>query len=180
LQFEEVVKTRRTVRKFAHKPVTDRILAKIVEMALHAPSSMNGQPWRFVIVRNRDTLRKLVELKNHFCPPEKQEFRADFILESPVVIFTCVERARSYDRGIENGILATANILLAARNEGLSGVYMSAYRLDKPEVARSIRDLLGIPPDFDPITIVPLGYPGEDPPEKTIPFHQDVISHESF
>lgn len=180
MQFEDVVRKRRTVRKFLDRPVPEKVVEKIVEMALHAPSSMNGQPWRFIVIRDRKTLERLVELKNRFCPPEKQEFQADFLLEAPAVIVTCVERARSYDRGIENGVLATANILLGACSQGLSGVYMSAYRLDMPEVAQSIRDLLGIPPDFDPITIVPMGYPAEDPPAKDIPHYQDVTSHDSF
>ena len=113
-------------------------------------------------------------------PPEKLEFEADFILKASAVIFICVDREKSYDRGVENGVLATAYVLLGACSRGLSGVYMSAYRADKPEVAQSFRELLGIPDSFDPVTIVPLGYPAVEPPEKSVPLLSEVMSYETF
>jgi nitroreductase len=180
LLFEEVIEKRRTVRKFEDRPVPDQVIEQILDMARHAPSSMNGQPWHFVVVRSRETLRDLVQLKNRFCPPEKQEFEADFLLKAPLAVFVCVDRGKSYDRGIENGVLAAAYILLGACSRGLSGVYMSAYRTDKPEVAQSVRELLGIPPGFDPVTIIPLGYPAVTPPEKSMPDLSEVISYETF
>ena len=175
-----MIRNRRTVREFEDRPVPDELLEEILAMAQNAPSSMNGQPWHFIVVRNRGTLDQLVELKNYYCPPEKQEFEADFIRNAPVVIFVCVNRARSYDRGIENAVLATSHILLGACSRGLSGVYMSAYRSDKPEIAQSFRALLGIPGDFDPVTIIPLGYPAVKPQSKSIPPVQEVISYEAF
>ena len=180
MQFEEVIRNRRTVREFEDRPVTDKVIEEIIAMAQQAPSSMNGQPWHFIIVRNRETLDRLVKLKNHFCPPEKQEFEADFIRKAPVVIFVCVNRAESYDRGIENAVLATGFILLGACSRGLSGVYMSSYRDDKPEIAQSFRELLDIPADFDPVTIIPLGYSAVEPPAKVVPPASTVISYESF
>lgn len=178
--FEEVIRRRRTVREFADKPVSDQVLEEILSMAQQAPSSMNGQPWFFIVVRNRETMTKLVELKNYFCPPEKQEFEADFILKAPAVIFVCVDKEKSFDRGVENAVLATAYILLGACSRGLSGVYMSAYRSDKPEIADSFRELLNIPDDLDPVTIIPLGYPVVDPPAKVIAPLSEVMSYESF
>ena len=180
MKFEELVGKRRTVREFQDKPLSNQVIEEILAMAQQAPSSMNGQPWFFVVVRDRATLRRLVELKNFFCPPEKQEFEADFILKAPAVIFVCVNREKSYDRGVENAVLATAYILLGACSRGLSGVYMSAYRSNKPEVAQSFRELLDIPDDFDPVTIIPLGYPAVEPPGKPVPPLSEVMSYETF
>ncbi len=180
MQFEEVIRNRRTVREYESRPVSDQVIEEILSLAQLAPSSMNGQPWRFMVVRNRETLDRLVELKNFYCPAEKQEFAADFIRKAPAVIFVCVDSSKSYDRGIENAVLATAYILLAASSRGLSGVYMSAYRTDKPEIAQSFRDLLDIPAEFDPVTIIPLGYPAVEPPVKLIPHLSEVISYETF
>ncbi|MFH1964583.1 MAG: nitroreductase family protein [Acidobacteriota bacterium] len=180
MQFEEVIRNRRTVREYEERPVSDLVIEEILSLAQQAPSSMNGQPWHFIVVRNRVTLDRLVELKNHYCPPEKQEFGADFIRKAPAVIFVCVNRDKSYDRGIETAVLATAYILLGACSRGLSGVYMSAYRADKPEIAQSFRELLDIPADFDPVTIIPLGYPAVEPPAKVVPSISGVISYEAF
>ncbi len=180
MQFDEVIRNRRTVREYESRPVPDQVIEEILSLAQLTPSSMNGQPWHFIIVRNRETLDRLVDLKNLYCPVEKQEFAADFIRKAPAVIFVCVDRARSYDRGIENAVLATAYILLAASSKGLSGVYMSAYRADNPAIAQSFRDLLDIPPEFDPVTIIPLGYPAVEPPAKSIPHLSEVISYETF
>jgi len=180
VQFDDVVKERRTVREFLDKPVPERVIEEILSLAGNAPSSMNGQPWHFIVVRNRDTLEKLIGLKNYFCPPEKQEFQADFIRRAPVVIFVCVNREKSFDRGVENAVLATAYILLAACSRGLSGVYMSAYRSNAPEIAQSFRELLEIPADFDPVTLIPLGYPAVEPPAKSTTPLEEMVSHEAF
>ena len=180
MQFDEVVKKRRTVRDFLDEPVPDSVIEDILSLAQNARSSMNGQPWHFIVVRNRKTLEKLISLKNQFCPPEKQEFEADFIRKAPAVIFVCVNSERSFDRGVANAVLATAYMLLAACSRGLSGVYMSAYRGDTPEIAQSFRDLLDIPADFDPVTLIPLGYPAVEPHAKSIPPIGEVISYETF
>ena len=49
-----------------------------------------------------------------------------------------------------------------------------------PEIAQSFRDLLDIPAEFDPVTIIPLGYPAVEPPVKLIPHLSEVISYETF
>jgi len=180
VRFEDVIRSRRTVRVYEDRPVPDQVIEEILALAQHAPSSMNGQPWHFIIVRDQRTRDRLVELKNFFCPPEKQVFEADFIRKAPLVVFVCVDRARSFDRGIENAVLATSYILLGACSRGLSGVYMSAFRADAPEIAQSFRELLHLPDSYDPVTIIPLGYPAAEPPEKTVPPLAEVISYETF
>lgn len=180
MEFDEVVKTRRSVRAFAPVEVSDGLLRGIIASALQAPSSMNGQPWSFVVVRNPETKRQLAEIKNRHCPAEKAAFRADFLAEAPVLIVTCVERARAHDRGVETAVLATAHLLLAAAERGLGSVYLSAYRPDAPELAEDVRRLLEIPADVDPVTLVPLGYPAEVPPSKEIRSLDEVLHFETF
>ena len=74
----------------------------------------------------------------------------------------------SHDRAIENGVLAAANIMLAAHARGLGTVYMSAHRQDEPAVSASIQCLLGLPPHIAPISILPMGYPDEAPGTKAM------------
>jgi nitroreductase len=180
MDFEQAVKARRTIRTFSTREVPDELVHALIDCALRAPSSMDGQPWRFIIVRSSETKKSLAEIKNKYCPPEKREFPAGFLRNAPAVVLTCVERASSYDRGIENGVLATAHLLLAAANYGLTSVYMSAYKTGTPEVADEIRAILNIPADFEPITLVPIGYPGAEPGPKNIKTPDEVIFHETF
>jgi nitroreductase len=180
MEFDEVVGTRRSIRRFSAADVPDDLLTTLIDAALRAPSSMNGQPWRFIVVRSAETKRRLAETKDRHCPPEKREYPAGFLMEAPVVVITCVERAKAYDRGIESGVLATGHLLLAAANRGLAGVYMSAYKTGAPELADEVRTILNVPEGFDPITIVPIGYPGEVAGPKTIISAEEVVFREAF
>lgn len=180
MEFFEVVRRRRSIRAYEARDVPDAVVRELCAHALLAPSSLGGQPWVFVCVREPRTKRALADLKNWHCPPEKQMYSAEFLAEAPVVLVVCVERARSYDRGVETAVLATAHLLLAAADQGLGSVYLSAYKADTPAVAQEIRELLGIPEDVDPVTIVPLGYPAEVPPEKTLRVLDEVLFHERF
>lgn len=180
MEFEEVVRARRSIRKFSGADVPDELVKSLIDCALMAPSSMNGQPWYFIVVRNAETKRRLAEIKDKHCPPEKREYPAGFLQEAPVIVITCVERARAYDRGMESGILATGHLLLAAANHGLTTVYLSAYKAGAPEVADDIRAILGLPADIDPVTIVPIGYPDDVAEPKTIKLAGEVTFNEAF
>ncbi len=153
---------------------------EILDLARHAPSSMNGQPWHFIVVREKETKKRLVEIKNRHCPIEKQAYRADFLLGASVIVVVCVDKRESYDREIENGLLAAANILLGAHARGLGSVYMSAHKADEPAVAEEIRQALRIPEHMDPISLLPLGRPAERPEPKEMKPLKEIISHEFF
>ncbi len=180
MEFDEVVRTRRSIRHFSAADVPAELLKSLIDCALLAPSSMNGQPWRFIVVRSAETKRRLAETKDRYCPPEKREYPAGFLRGAPVVVVTCVERASAYDRGIESGVLATGHLLLAAANHGLTGVYMSAYKADTPALADEIRSILGVPAGFDPITILPIGYPGDVAGPKTVRNADEVVFREAL
>ena len=180
MEFEQAVKNRRSIRRFLDRDVPDELLTSLIDCALMAPSSMNGQPWNFIVIRDNETKARLAAVKNRYCPEDKKDYSADFIMEAPLLILTCVNRKLAFDRGVENGVLATAHLLLAAANNGLTTVYMSAHTPGMPEVAAEIRSILEIPQDFDPITLVPVGYPAEPPAAKTLKHVEEVLFHEAF
>jgi len=180
MEFDEVIRRRRSIRKYQDKDIPDDVIEDLLAWATHAPSSLNGQPWQFIVIRSNATKKKLVEIKNKYCPMEKQTYKADFLAEAPVVIVVCVDKQKSFEREIENGVLATANILLGAHHKGLGSVYMSAHRAGDPRISEDVRQTLGIPGTIDPITIIPLGYPGESPQPKTIVSLDEVIYNEAF
>jgi nitroreductase len=125
--FDEALIRRRSIRKYDGRDISDARLLELLDLARRAPSSMNGQACCFVIIRNRATCEKIAQIKNIHCPPEKRDYSADFLTEAPVIVAVCVERERSFGREIENAVLASGFLLLAAASRGLSGVLLTAY-----------------------------------------------------
>jgi nitroreductase len=180
MEMDEALKGRRSIRTYEDREIPDPIIRELLELATYAPSSMNGQPWHFIVIRAEKTKKRLVEIKNKYCPVEKQMYQADFLQEAPVIVVVCVDGNRSYDREVENGALATANLMLGAYSRGLGSVYLSAYRKGEPGISDEIRQLLILPQHIHPMTIVPLGYPDETPDTKTLSPLEDRISYETF
>lgn len=176
----ETIRNRRSIRRYRRQDIPDSEIEELLDLARHAPSSMNGQPWHFIVVRDEGAKRKLVEIKNKYCPFEKQAYRADFLQHAPVIVIICVDRRTSYDREIENGLLAAATVLLGAQGKGLGSVYMSAQKADEPAVAEEIRRTFRIPSHVAPICFLPLGYPDERPEPKDMKPLKEIISYETF
>lgn len=175
-----MVEGRRSVRRYQDRAIPDSEVEMLVDLARHAPSSMNGQPWHFVIVKDDKTKAELAEIKSRFCPPEKQAYQADFLRKAPLIIVVCVEKNRSFGREMENGILAASIIMLGAHSRGLGSVYMSAYISDEPKLSEAIRKKLGIPEGFAPMSILPLGYADEIPQPKELRPLKEIIHFEQF
>ena len=55
MEFAEVLKGRRSIRSYQDRSLSDPDVERLIDLARHAPSSMNGQPWHFVVVRNQQT-----------------------------------------------------------------------------------------------------------------------------
>jgi len=180
MQLESVIKKRRSIRKFKNKRIPPSVVRSILSLARYSPSSMNGQPWHFIVVCDLKIKKRLAEIKNKYCPIKKRMYRADFITKAPVIIVVTVDKKLSYERQIENGVLACAHIMLAAHDKKLGSTYMSAYKAGEPRLAQEIRELLAIPRKVDPINIIPLGYPDEKCTPKKIRRLEKVISYENF
>jgi nitroreductase len=178
--FDDVVLSRRSVRKYERREIPPHTLGEVIDLARCAPTSMNGQPCIFIVIRERRTCRELARIKNLYCPPEKRDYPADFLADAPVIVAVCVERRRSYGREIENGVLASGFLLLAAASRGLSGVFLTAYNRNDPGLETSIRELLKVPEGIDPIALLPLGYGATEPPEKSLRGQDEIVRYELF
>jgi len=150
----ECIKARRSRRLFKDKVVSDEIIDQLLQCAITAPSSADCQPWEFVIVTDSDKKKALSDLKS--------EDNKKHILTAPVTIVVCVDTEKSSSRYIEDGVSATQNILLAAHALGIGSVYVTGCKASRPEVAEKIRDILLLPKNIMPITILPIGYPDSD------------------
>ncbi|NWG03422.1 MAG: nitroreductase family protein [Syntrophaceae bacterium] len=180
MELKEAIRGRRSIRKYLNRDIPNSVIEELLILAIQAPSSMNGQPWHFIVIREDKIKKRLVEIKNKYCPIEKQSYRADFLSKAPVIIVVCVDKQNSYEREVENGVLATANLMLGAYSRGIGSVYLSAYRHGEPRISEEIREVLNISQELDPITIVPLGYPDEIPEPKNIKPLKEMISYETY
>lgn len=89
MEVKKAIEERRTIRKFKHdEPVPDESLLELMEAARLAPSGGNLQPWRFIIVRDQETKRKIAEVSGE----------QPFILEAPVLIVCCGDLRALKDR----------------------------------------------------------------------------------
>jgi nitroreductase len=147
---------RTSVRRFTKEPVSREVLEHLLEAARWAPSAGNLQPWFFYVVTDPGRRRCLAAAA----------LNQGFIAEAPVVIVVCAEPARSAqyygERGrhlycLQDTAAATQNILLAATAYGLGSCWVGAF--DENQV----RHCLGIPAEFRPVALVPLGYPAAQP-----------------
>ena len=180
MDVERAIRLRRSIRHFAARDVSPSVVKRLLDLARRAPSSMNGQPWHFVVVRDPATKRAIADIKNRHCPPEKRAFPADFVARAPVVVVICVDVERSHDRELENGVLAAGHLLLAARALGVGSVYLSAHTAERPALRADIKELLDIPTAVEPISIVPLGYPARRPDAKELRDLGAMIHDERF
>ncbi len=176
----QLLKSRRAVRRYEPRPVPDQLVESILDTARHAPSSMNGQPWCFIVIRNPATKQALARLKNAYCPPDKHVYPADFLADAPVIVAIGIERQRGHQRERENGVLAAAYVMLAAWELGLGSVFLSAYQPSDPGLAHAIATLLGLPDGIEPVALVPLGFPAESPTPKALRALSDIVHDERF
>ena len=142
--------SRKSVRTYTDQPVSDAQVETLLKAAMAAPSGMNIQPWRFVVVREQATKDKLAGDFNKM------------IAKAPVVIVVCGKTTGKKGGTNRNWTAdcaaATENLLLAAEAIGLGAVWTACYPYD--ERMKPTIKALGLPNEVKPFCIVPVGYPG--------------------
>jgi nitroreductase len=173
MDFYDVIETRRSVRRYADRPVDPAILERILNAARLAPSANNAQPWHFVVVRDGKRRRELAEL----CG------RQTFIGQAPVVIAACGRSYRSNHHWIADHMalvdvtIAMDHLTLAARAEGLGTCWIGAFDHDP------VHRFLEVPATHRVGWLTPLGYPadkGAFGPTDRRNALADIVSYETF
>lgn len=180
----EIIKSRRSVREYLPRQVSNKVLFRILEAARWAPSAHNAQPWRFVTIRDAALKRKLAEamanrwdkdMRKDNVPPEEREKLVKTSIErftrAPIVIVACLtmedmdkypDKRRQkieYVMAVQSFAAAIENMLLAAHAEGLSSCWFCAP-LFCPD---TVRKILNISNHVDPQALITIGYPIEKP-----------------
>lgn len=212
--FLELAKKRRSVRQFKPDPVPDEHVTRIIEAALWSPSGFNSQPWEFIVVKEPTLKDKIVQLVTEYRgnlgtrleatreswmvsqpspgPENKNDWRA-----APVFILLCgdtrtkvglpmtVRYEYAKYQSIFTSSLANAFVYmqLAATALGLTSCYVSPVK--SAFLYPLVRDILGIPREFEVYDMLALGYPdAESKPklmrDKKMMVHYDYCVEEDF
>ena len=165
----DVIMTRTSIRSYTGGEVTREQLETILKAGMAAPTAMNGQPWRFVVVTDKEVIA------NVFA----SGFRGEMFTKAGAVIVVCgqsTQMRKPFGQPdaeeteqpnmfwYEDCSAAAENILLAAHALGLGAVWTAGY----PAMERitPIAEALGIPANVLPLCIIPVGVPAENPEPK--------------
>jgi nitroreductase len=163
------IKRRRSVRAYKTAEIEDEKLRKVLEAARLSPSASNRQDWKFIVVRDMETRKKLA----------KAAFGQSFIGEAPVVIAACGTEpeaimACGQPACTVNVSIACAFMILQAYELGLGTCWIGAFKEDE------IKKILKIPSPVRVVALIPLGYPDEDPSQRFRKDLNEIICFEKF
>ena len=161
MKFNEVIETRRSIRKYKNTPISKEKINKILEAARIAPSAGHRQPWHFIVVENKETIKKLA----------KREWAA----EAPVMIVGLADQEASPRWCINDLGIAFEHIVLAATDLGLGTCWMGQSKREE-----LVKSLLDIPDKFRVIALTPLGVSDETPDSKDRKSLDDIVSWEKY
>ncbi|MDD4858668.1 MAG: nitroreductase family protein [Dehalococcoidales bacterium] len=178
----EAIQGRRSIRKYKPDPVDDKTIAAVLDAARLAPSWANTQCWRFIVVRDAETKKKLAE-----CVYTGNSATIA-VEQAPVVIVACARMGEAgflYDKtgpATSKGDIwymfdvatAMAHLMLAAYGMGLGTVHVGGFK------AKKVEALMCIPEGYAVVEMTPLGYPVDRPkprPRKTL---EQIVFYEKF
>jgi nitroreductase len=136
----EAVRTVLAVREFQDKPVPPETARRIVEAAWLSPSAANRQPWHFIAVDDRDTLRQFGGIAK----------TGPYIAGAPFAVVVCVEDT---DFAVSDASRAVQSMVLTAWSDGIGSNWAGFGGLE------GAKPILGIPDSLEVLAIVPFGYP---------------------
>ncbi|MEM7828206.1 MAG: nitroreductase family protein [Candidatus Aenigmatarchaeota archaeon] len=161
----EIIKTRRSIRKFKEQIPDEALIKKCIEAACYAPSSKNSQPWSFVIVRDKEKINEL----------SKTQPYAEFLQNAPVAIVALADESKSPNHWIEDCSCAIMLLMLEAHSLGLGTCWCAVYLPNTQSREEYVRKVLDIPPSIRVVAIVGIGYPEEEPASKNVKTFRDAV-----
>ena len=136
----DAARTVLAVRAYLDRPIPAEIVQKIIESAWLTGSSRNGQPWHFIVIENRETLKELGALAR----------TGQYIAQAPLAVVVATEQS---PYAVSDASRAIQTMILTAWSEGIGSNWVGFHNLDQ------IKPLLGIPDGIDVEAIIPFGYP---------------------
>jgi nitroreductase len=159
----EAIRTVLAVRSYRPDPIPHHVVLRILEAGRLTGSSMNRQPWHFVVVDDKATLQQVADLAQ----------TGPYIAEAPLAI---VVAAGKTTFGVSDGSRAIQSMVLAAWEQGVGSNWVGFRGME------GIRGLLGLPEEYEILAVIPFGYPvdpGSQGKKKRKPL-AEVASHGRF
>ena len=153
--FYNLLKKRRSIRKYISKKVEKEKVDIIIKSALLSPSSRGRRPWEFIVVDDSNLLEKLSHCREH---------GSQFLKEAPLAIIVLADSKKCYV-WIEDASIASIIIQLAAQSLDLGSCWIQVrerYKNEELKTEDYIKELLEIPNYYSIESIIAIGYPGEN------------------
>jgi len=151
MEFSEVLKLRHSCRNYSDKEIEEDVFKDILEAGKSAPSAQNRQPWRYIIVNDKELIKKIafhsiVGSINYF------------IKDAPVIIIACGDtdaslRFNGQEYYLVDVAISFQQMMLAAWNHGIGSCWIAAFD------EKAMRKLLDIPIKYRIVGFSPFGYP---------------------
>lgn len=166
MNFIDLAKSRFSCRKFKDKKVEQEKIDKILEAALAAPTAVNKQPQKILVITDEDKLEKLKECTK-------------YTFSAPLCFMICADKSKAYVRGYDSknsaeidASIVTTHMMLEAQDLDLGTTWVMAFN---PQKARECFD---IPENLEIIALLPTGYPADD--VQISPLHSTSVSMEEM
>lgn len=167
--FTDLLKTRRSIRKYLPNKIEPEKIKQITLAALMSPASKRSNPWEFIVVQNTEMLEKLSE-----CRP----YGSQLLANAPLAIIVIADTTKS-DVWVEDASISAIIIQLEAHSLGLGSCWVQVRNRkkdDNTETQEFVRTLLEIPENYCVLNIISIGYPNEDKK----PFDEEKIAFDKI
>ncbi len=156
----DILKKRRSVRKFEARPVPRDVVEGVLRLALTAPSSKNVRSTRFVVIEAPDTLQQIAQMR---------DFGSSLLATAPCAIVVAGDDSDT-DLWVDNAAISATILQLAAQDAGLGSCWVHVNgrpqlrdQPNGPTAEDHLRKILPLPAQWRPLCVVALGYPLEVP-----------------
>jgi nitroreductase len=156
----DILATRRSIRKYSDKEISERHINSLIKAGLYSASSRGIRPWELIIVQEKDTIRKLSRAKAH---------GSAFLAGAPLA-FVIAGLPDKSDVWVEDASIVSSNMLLEAETLGLGACWIQIRNRtseDGRPAEAIIREVLGMPADRAVESIIAVGHPAEEKPAYT-------------
>ncbi len=145
----QAIHNRRSRREFTREPVEQSILEEIIQAGIWAPSGLNNQPWRFVVITQKGSIEQLAKTTHY----------SHIILGAPALIAVYLDTDAMYDEVKDHQAVGACiqNMLLAIEELGLGGVWLGQILKNKQDVSQ----ILGVESQYDLMAMIALGHPAQ-------------------
>jgi len=158
MELLKAIETRRSVRKYKKDVPSDELIRQCIEAACFAPSARNSQPWKFVVVKDREKIKALSETRIYSA----------FLLNAPVVIVALADEQKSPNFWMEDLSCAIMLLMLRAHSLGLGTCWNAIYHPQESKNEEYVRKVLGIPEKYRVLANIGLGFPDEKSGKKSV------------